>query len=114
MWKSSRQGSFKTRFIVKGYAHKPRIDFDEIFSLVVQLAAIQVALAIAVGIDLELKQMDVKMTFLHGDIEKEIYILQFESFVKRRKENLVCRLNKSLYGLKKYQEVGTSDLIPSL
>ncbi|KAH9794327.1 hypothetical protein KPL71_004856 [Citrus sinensis] len=46
------------------------------------------------------KKLDVKTAFLHGELEKEIYMLKPESFVEIGKENLVCRLNKSLYGLK--------------
>ena len=50
--------------------------------------------------DLEVKQLDVKTVFLHGDLEEEIYMQQLEGFVKKGKENLVCQLKKSLYGLK--------------
>jgi len=44
--------------------------------------------------------MDVKKTFLHGDLEEEIYMKQPEGFVVKGKKELVCRLKKSLYGLK--------------
>ena len=50
--------------------------------------------------DLHLEQLDVKTTFLHGNLEEEIYMLQLEVFEEQEKENLVYRLNKSLYGLK--------------
>ena len=54
--------------------------------------------------DLYLKQLYVKIAFqiafLHGELEEDIYILQPEGFAKTCKENLVCRLKKSLYGLK--------------
>ncbi|KAH9789507.1 Integrase catalytic domain-containing protein [Citrus sinensis] len=46
------------------------------------------------------KEVDVKTAFLHGELEEEIYMLQPEGFAETGKENLVCRLNKSLYGLK--------------
>ncbi|KAE8667244.1 hypothetical protein F3Y22_tig00112428pilonHSYRG00010 [Hibiscus syriacus] len=46
------------------------------------------------------EQLDVKTTFLHGNLEEEIYMLQPEGFEEDEKKNLVCRLNKSLYGLK--------------
>ena len=44
--------------------------------------------------------MDVKTTFLHGDLEEEIYMKQPEVFMVKGKKELVCRLKKSLYGLK--------------
>ena len=50
--------------------------------------------------DLHLEQLDVKTTFLHGELEEEIYMFQSEGFGETGNENLVCRLNKSLYGLK--------------
>lgn len=50
--------------------------------------------------DLELQQLDVKTTFLHGDLEETIYMSQPEGFVSHRNENKVCLLKKSLYGLK--------------
>ncbi|KAE8655608.1 F-box family protein, putative isoform 2 [Hibiscus syriacus] len=46
------------------------------------------------------EQLDVKTTFLHGNLEEEIYMLKPEGFEEDEKKNLVCRLNKSLYGLK--------------
>ncbi|KAE8705938.1 hypothetical protein F3Y22_tig00110415pilonHSYRG00197 [Hibiscus syriacus] len=47
-----------------------------------------------------IEQLDVKTTFLHGNLEEEIYMFQPEGFEEKEKKNLVCRLNKSLYGLK--------------
>jgi hypothetical protein len=50
--------------------------------------------------DYALEQLDVKIVFLHGELEEVIYMDQLEGFVVPEKENLVCRLKKSLYGLK--------------
>ena len=50
--------------------------------------------------DFELHQMDVKMTFLNGHLEEEVYMKQPEGFSSTKGEHLVCKLNKSIYGLK--------------
>ena len=50
--------------------------------------------------DLELEQLDVKTTFLHGNLDEEIYMNQPDGFIVSDKENSVCLLQKSLYGLK--------------
>ena len=50
--------------------------------------------------DLELEQIDVKMAFLYSDLEEEIYMAQPKDFIEKSKEELVCQLNKLLYGLK--------------
>ena len=91
---------FKMCLVVKDYAQKSEIDFDEIFSLVVRLTTIRIVLVIMAVMDLELKQIDIKMAFLYSDLEQEMYMTQPEGFIEKGKEELVCRLNKSLYGLK--------------
>ncbi|GKB97018.1 retrovirus-related pol polyprotein from transposon TNT 1-94 [Tanacetum coccineum] len=83
-----------------GYAQKEGINFNKIFSPVVRMTTIRVVLAMCATYDLHLEQLDVKTAFLHGNLEEEIYTLQPEGFKQKRKENLVCRLNKSLYDLK--------------
>ncbi|KAM2609223.1 hypothetical protein TB1_037465 [Malus domestica] len=57
-------------------------------------------MSLAAYFDLELHQMDVKTAFLNGDLQEDIYMKQPVGFVERGKENLVCKLNKSIYGLK--------------
>ena len=53
----------------------------------------------AAAMDLKIEQLDVKTTFLHGDLEEEIYMEQPEGFEVAEKEHLVYKLNKSLYSL---------------
>ncbi|KAE8665844.1 Retrovirus-related Pol polyprotein from transposon TNT 1-94 [Hibiscus syriacus] len=91
---------YRARLVVKGYAQKEGIDFNEIFSHVVRLTTVRVVLTMCATLDLHLEQLDVKTAFLHGNLEEEIYMLQPEGFEEKEKKNLVCRLNKSLYGLK--------------
>ena len=85
---------------MKGFRQKKGIDFEEIFSPVVKMSSIIVALGLAASMNLEIEQLDVKTAFLHGDLEEEIYMDQPEGFEVKGKENLVCRLKKSLYELK--------------
>ena len=49
-------------------------------------------------------QMDVKSAFLNGELEEEVYIEQPEGFPLREDKEMVCRLKKSLYGMKKVLE----------
>ena len=78
----------------------PCIDFNDVFSPVVKHSSIRTLLSIVAMHDYELEQLDVKTAFLHGGLEEDIYMNQPEGFVILRKENLVCILKKSLYGLK--------------
>ena len=76
------------------------IDFDEIFSPVVKMTSIRTMLGLAASLDLELDQLDLKIVFLHCDLQDEICMEQPEGFEVQGKEKLVCKLKKSLYGLK--------------
>jgi hypothetical protein len=91
---------YKARLVVKGFTQKKVIDFDEIFSPFVKMTSIRTILCLVVVEDLHLEQLDVKIDFLHGDLEEEIYMQQPHGYEVKGKENLVCRLKKILYGLK--------------
>ncbi|KAL5850870.1 hypothetical protein ACOSQ4_008883 [Xanthoceras sorbifolium] len=90
----------KARLVAKGYAQMEGIDYNEVFSPVVKHSSIRILLALVAQLNLELVQLDVKTAFLHGDLEEEIYMTQPEGFKVAGKEDLVCKLGKSLYGLK--------------
>ena len=77
---------------------KKGIDFDEIFSPVVKMTSIRTILSLVVVEDLHFEKLDVKTTFLHEDLEEEIYMQQPQGYEVKGKEKLVCRLKKSLYG----------------
>ncbi|RVW17199.1 Retrovirus-related Pol polyprotein from transposon TNT 1-94 [Vitis vinifera] len=53
-----------------------------------------------IGIDVEHIGMDVKIAFLNGDLSEEVYMSQPEGFKEKMKENMVCKLKRSIYGLK--------------
>jgi hypothetical protein len=91
---------YKDRLVAKGYSQVEGIYFGEIFSHVAKLTYIIFLLSVAVAFDFEVEQMDVKTTFLHGDLEEEIYMKQPKGYAVKGKKELVCKLKKSLYGLK--------------
>ncbi|KAL1198052.1 Retrovirus-related Pol polyprotein from transposon TNT 1-94 [Cardamine amara subsp. amara] len=91
---------YKARVVARGFSQREEVDYNEIFSPVVRHTSIRALLAVVAHQDLELEQLDVKTAFLHGELEEEIYMTQPDGFQVFGKENHVCRLNKSLYGLK--------------
>jgi hypothetical protein len=96
----SEASRFKARLVAKGFDQISGIDYNDVFSLVVKHSSIRALLGIVAMHDLELEQLDVKTAFLHGDLEEEIYMDQSEGFIVPGKKNFVCKLKKSLYGLK--------------
>ncbi|KAH9706020.1 Integrase catalytic domain-containing protein [Citrus sinensis] len=91
---------FKARLVARGFTQKEGIDFTKVFSPVVRHASIRIILALVAVQDMHLEQMDVKTTFLHGELQEEIVIQQPKGYVTSGKEDCVCLLKKSLYGLK--------------
>ena len=71
------------RLVVKGFSQKKDIDFEEIFSPVVKMSSIRVVLGLAISMNLEIEQLDVKTTFLHGDLDEEIYMEQPGGFTRQ-------------------------------
>ena len=61
---------YKARLMVKGFAQNEGIDYNEVFSPVIKHTSIRILLALVAEYELELAQLDVKTTFLHGDLEK--------------------------------------------
>ncbi|XP_074298256.1 uncharacterized protein LOC141629094 [Silene latifolia] len=91
---------YKARLVAKGFTQKDGIDYKETFSPVSKKDSLRIVLALVAHYDLELHQMDVKTAFLNGELEKEVYMDQPEGFASPGNEDKVCRLRKSIYGLK--------------
>ena len=83
---------FKARLVVKGYSQRKDIDYAEIFSPVTKLTSIRIQLSIVASENLHLEKMDVNKMFLHGDLDKEIYMQQPKGFVVPSKEHMVCKI----------------------
>ena len=92
--------TFKVMLVAKGYTQKEGIDYEETFSLVAMLKSIRILLSIAAYYDYEIWQIDVKTTFLNGNLEEENYMMQPKGFIAKNQENMVCKLKMSIYGLK--------------
>ena len=91
---------YKARLVAQGYSQEYGLDYDEVFAPVAKFNSIRSVLAIANELDLEVHQMDVKTAFLNGDLDCEIYMKQPEGFVDLERPEMVCKLRKSIYGLK--------------
>ena len=91
---------YKDWLAAKGYSQVKGIDFGDIFYPVEKLTSIRFLSSLVLAFDIEVKEMDVKTTFLHGDLDEEIYMKQPEGFIVKGKKELVCKLKKLLYSLK--------------
>lgn len=91
---------FKAKLVAKGYTQREGIDYVDLFSPMSSKDTFRVIMALVAHYDLELYQMDVKTTFLNGNLNEEIYMEQPEGFKVTNREHMVCRLLKSIYGLK--------------
>ena len=90
----------KARLVCKGYAQIEGIDFEETFDPMARMEAIITILAYACSKQIKVYQMDVKSTFLNGELEEEVYIEKPQGFLLLQHQEFVCRLKKEMYGLK--------------
>ncbi|GJU38923.1 retrotransposon protein, putative, ty1-copia subclass [Tanacetum coccineum] len=91
---------YKARLVAKGYTPTYGIDYEETFSPVVYIRAIRILIAIVAFYDYEISQMDIKTAFLNGYLDEDIYMVQHEGFIDPKHPRKVCKLQRSIYGLK--------------
>jgi hypothetical protein len=91
---------YKPRLVAKGYAQTHGIDYEETFAPVAKMATMRVVIAVVTSRGWVLHQMDVKNAFLHGELQKEVYLDQPLGYGDMSHPDYVCRLRKTLYGLK--------------
>ncbi|GKC37743.1 zinc finger, CCHC-type containing protein, partial [Tanacetum coccineum] len=90
---------FKARLVIQGFRQKERIDYFNTYAPVACITNIRLLLALTTIHNLVIHQMDVKTTFLNGNLDGEVYMKQPKGFFMPSNEHKVCKLVKSLYGL---------------
>jgi hypothetical protein len=91
---------YKARLVARGYSQTYGIDYDETFAPVAKMSTIRTLISCAANFGWPLHQLDVKNAFLHGDLREEVYMDIPPGFSNSNTQGKVCRLKKSLYGLK--------------
>ena len=91
---------YKAKLVAQGFTQTQGLDYEETFAPVAKLNSIRILLSLAVNLDRKLHQLDIKNAFLNGDLEEEIYMRIPLGFEKDHLKDKVCKLHKSLYGLK--------------
>nr|GEV98689.1 retrotransposon protein, putative, Ty1-copia subclass [Tanacetum cinerariifolium] len=92
--------TYKARLVADDHSQTYKIDCKETFSPVADIRAIRILIAITAYYDYEIWQMDVKTAFLNCRLDKDIYMEQPERYVDPNYPNRVCKLQRSIYGLK--------------
>ncbi|BBN67443.1 transposable element gene [Prunus dulcis] len=91
---------YKARLVAKGYKQQKNIDYFDTFAPVTKISSIRVLIALASIYNLVIHQMDVKTTFLNGELEEEIYMDKLEGYVVEGKERKDMGIANVIHGIK--------------
>jgi hypothetical protein len=104
----------KARLAARGFVQQEGIDFDEVFAPVARMESVCLLLTLVAQEGWQVHHMDVKFTFLNGDLKEEVYVCQPAEFVIASQEGKVLRLRKALYGLRQAPRAWNSKLDDTL
>ncbi|GJW11323.1 retrovirus-related pol polyprotein from transposon TNT 1-94, partial [Tanacetum coccineum] len=90
----------KARLVAQGFRQEEGIDFEESFAPVARIEAIRIFIANAANKNMTIFQMDVKTTFLNGELKEKVYVSQQKGFVDQDNPSHMYKLKKALYGFK--------------
>ena len=102
---------YKACLVAKGFKQKKSVDYFDTFTHLTRISSIRVLIALALVHNLVIHQMDIKTTFLNGELEEEIYMDKLDGYMVPGEEQKFCRLVKSLYRLNKHPNSGIENLI---
>lgn len=91
---------YKARLVARGFSQKYGLDYGETFSPVAKVTTVRVLLSLVASKSWKLWQVDIKNTFLHEELDHEIYMEQSKGFESQTYPSHVCKLKKTLYDLK--------------
>lgn len=90
----------KARLVAKAYSQKEEVDYTKFYALIARLDTIRTIIALAANRKWNVYQLYVKLAFLHGTLNENVYIKQPKGYEREGKEQMVYKLHKTLYGLK--------------
>lgn len=102
---AGKVSKFKARLVAQGFSQQLGVDYDTVFAPVATQTTFRILLTVAGCKRMTVRHLDVKSAYLHGQLQEELYMQQPKGFTVRGKEHLVCRLQRSLYGLKQGAKV---------
>ena len=101
---------YKERLTAKGYSQRQGVDYNETYAPVAKASSLHIRLSIAAHEDWEIDQGNITTVFLLATLDEEIYMQQPEGFVKVGTEQYVCKLKRSIYGLKQSPRVWNNEV----
>ena len=99
---------FKARLVARGDTQQYGVNYDETYAPVACFTSFRVLIAIAAHLDLDLEHIDITTAYLYGNVDAEIYMRQPPGCKVKGQESKVCKLNKSIYGLKQAGRIWNS------